>query len=190
MNVKFTFLFFFAVLSASAQTNAVNAVSNSPAQIIQTPTNQTPSIEERTARIRADCVQGRRSICGRILKVLPDGLVIESGYTNLVRYPLDRSWLVPGTAMANRTTGLVEGNEPGSMCVGLVFLTDIPKLRGTKPKQYDYVVIQGYPAGQYTYASLGTIERTVRRFSVGLQTAIDLCLESETKTPDPAAEVK
>src|SRR5882724_4299650 len=107
MNIKFTCLFFVAVLSASAQTNAVNVVSNSPPRIIQTQTNQALSIEQRTEQIRTACIQGRRSICGRILKVLPDGLVVESGYTNLLRSPLDRSWLVPGTATASRATNLI-----------------------------------------------------------------------------------
>jgi hypothetical protein len=193
MNAKSIFLFCFAALSASAQTNAVNVVSNPPPQIIQTQTNQTPAIEERAEHIRAVCVQGRRLICGKILKVFPDGLVVESGFTNLMRAPLDRSWLVPGTATASRAPDLIEDREPGSMCAGVVFLTDIPKSRRSKlqqPKQYDYVIIQGYPAGQYTYTSLGTIERTVRRFSVGLQTAINLCLEAETKTQVPATGVK
>jgi hypothetical protein len=122
--------------------------------------------------------------------VLPDGLIIECGYTNLMRAPLDHSWLVPGTATASREPNLIEDSEPGSMCAGVVFLTDIPKSRRSKPKRYDYVIVQGYPAGQYTYTSLGTIVRTVRRFSVGLQTAVNLNLEAEAKTQVPATGVK
>jgi hypothetical protein len=193
MNVTFTFLFCLAVLSASAETNTVSAVSNPPSQIIQTQTNQAPASGERAEQIRAACVQGRRLICGKILRVLPDGLVIECGYTNLMRPPLDRSWLVPGTATASREPNLIEDREPGSMCAGVVFLTDIPKSRRDKPqkpKQYDYVILQGYPAGQYTYTSLGTVERTVRRFSAGLQTAIDLSLQAETNSLVPATGVK
>ncbi len=135
--------------------------------------HQARAYEQATERIRADCVQGRRIICGRILKIFPDGLVVESGYTNLMRAPLNKSWLIPGTVQTTRPASLVEGREPGCVCVGLVFLTALPKSRSTpKPEPYDYVVIQGYPAGQYTYTSVGTIKRTVRRFSASLPTAI------------------
>jgi hypothetical protein len=134
---------------------------------------QARAYEQATERIRTECVQGRRIVCGRILKILPDGLVVESGYTNLMRAPLDKSWLVPGTAQANLAPNLVEGKEPGCVCVGKVFLTGFPKSRrAPKPKPYDYVVIQGYPAGQYTYTSIGTIQRTVRRYSASLPAAI------------------
>jgi len=136
-----------------------------------------------TEEIRAKCIQGRRTICGRILKVLPEGLVVECGYTNLLRPPLDRSWLVPGTVQAAREPNLVEGNEPGCVCVGLVFLIDIPKSRSAKPKPYDYVVIQAYPAGQYTYTSAGTMQRTVRRFAAVLQTAILMNCDSAGVKP-------
>ena len=82
-------------------------------------------------------------------KVFPDGLVVDSGYTNLMRPPLSRSWLVPGAAQAARASSLVEAREPGSVCVGLVFVTALPRSRLPKPRPYDYVVLQAYPAGQY-----------------------------------------
>ena len=86
-------------------------------------------------------------ICGKILRVLPEGLVVESGYTDLLRPPLTDSWLVPGTVAATRTPNLVESREPGSVCVGTVFLTDLPKARGKKPKPFDFVILLAYPAG-------------------------------------------
>jgi hypothetical protein len=149
--------------------------TSAPSTESPSPARQARAYEQATEKIRADCVQGRRTICGRILKILPDGLVVESGYTNLMRVPLSRSWLAPGTVEATREVNLVEGNEPGCVCTGLVFLTALPKSRSTaKPKPYDYVVIQAYPAGQYTYASVGTLQRTVRRFAASLPTAIRL----------------
>jgi hypothetical protein len=148
--------------------NATPPPTDSP-----TPAQQARDFEQATEKIRADCVQGRRIICGRILMILPDGLVVDSGYTNLMRPPLSKSWLVPGTVQTSRPANLVEGNEPGCVCVGLVFLTDLPKSHpATKPRPYDYVVIQGYPAGRYTYTSVGTIQRTVRRFAAALPRAI------------------
>ncbi len=187
-------LFSLAPWLAMAQTNEIKAGNTldgqSSIKLTQADTNQSPTLAEHAEQIRTSCIQGRRSICGKILKVLPDGLVIESGYTNLMRYPLDRSWLVPGTATASRPPDLIEGRETDSVCVGLVFLTDIPKSRSLKPKQYDYVIIQAYPAGNYTYTSLGTIQRTVRRFSAGLPTAVALCLQAEGKSPAPTSEAK
>jgi len=129
-------------------------------------------------QIRTACIQGRRCVCGRILKVLPSGLVIESGYTSLLRTNFQGAWLIPGTAVASREPNLAETQEPGSVCGGTVFLTDLPRLRGARINRYDYVVLTAYPAGQYTYTSVGDIRRTVRRFSAGLETAVKLTLES------------
>jgi hypothetical protein len=105
------------------------------------------SIVQRTEQMRAACIHGRRSICGRIVKVRPNGLVVESGYTNLLRVPLTRSWLVPGKVTASQAANLIESREPGAVGVGLVFLTDVPKSRRLQPKVSDYVIIEGYPAG-------------------------------------------
>jgi len=164
--------------AARAQTNAGALPNFQDGKPGSTPedaaslSRQARAFGQAAEKIREQCIQGRRTICGRILKVLPDGLVVESGYTSLMRPPLDRSWLVPATVPASREPNLVEGNEPACVCVGLVFLSDIPKSRSAKPKPYDYVVIQAYPAGQYTYASAGTIKRTVRRFAALLQSAV------------------
>jgi hypothetical protein len=134
---------------------------------------QARTYEQATEKIRADCVAGRRIVCGRILKILPEGLVVDSGYTNLMRAPLSKSWLVPGTAKTERPENLVESKEAGAVCVGLVFVTALPRSRSAgKPRPYDYVVFQAYPAGTFTYTSVGTIRRTVRRFAGNLSTAI------------------
>ncbi len=196
MNARFTALFMFATLAVSAQTNMAgqtnvpSVISASGTPAIELQTNQAPSIAGRLQQIRATCIQDRRYICGKILQVLPAGLVVDSGYTNLLRTPITRSWLVPGTVSASRATTLVEGKEPGSVCVGLVFLTDIPKSRRLKPKVYDYVILEGYPTGQYTYTSVGNVQRIVRKFTVVLEKAVDLKLQTESSTPAPTAEVK
>jgi hypothetical protein len=173
-------IYFASWSNATAQTNAgvgtnradTNA-SPSPKDSL-TPAQQARAYEEATEKIRDNCIQGRRIICGRIVKILPDGLVVESGYTNLMRPPLNKSWLIPGTVQATRAANLVEGTEPGCVCDGLVYLTSLPKSRLAKPHRYDYVVLEAYPAGQYTYTSVGTIQRTVRRFSGSLVTAVKI----------------
>ncbi len=187
VSMKFLFVFVFAALSAMSQTNlasipnVANASSSTATQTFQSQTNQALSNAERIRQVRAVCIQNRRSICGKILKILPDGLVVESGYTNLLRVPINRSWLAPGTVTANPAPGLIEKNEPASVCVGQVFLTDYPKSRRLKPKVFDYVIIEGYPAGQYTYASIGNVQRTVRKFSAALEKAVDFNLQAENK---------
>lgn len=141
--MKFFAVFLFIALNGAAQSNDLPA---RPAALAVMETNQPPAASQRAEQIRATCLQGRRLICGKILKVLPDGLVVDSGYPDLLRPPLNKSWLIPGRASASRAANLVESREPESVCVGLVFLTDLPKTRGgaAKPKPYDYVVLLGY----------------------------------------------
>ena len=164
-------LFLLVAAPALAQTN--NAAQ----------TNRGLSMGQRVEKARWDCIQSRRIICGKILKVLPDGFVIDSGYTNLLRVPLNRSWLAPGTVEARRAANLVEGNQANSVCVGLVFLADPPK----KPvaRMYDYVNLTGYPTGEYTYTSVGDVRRTVRRFSTKLQNAVQWKLDESDRQDAP-----
>lgn len=155
-------LIFAALFPVAAQTNP-------PVGSLDLPTNR-PSTLQLSEQLRAEGIAGRRSICGKILRIFPDGILVESGYTNLLRAPLTKSWLVPGSVVANRAQNLVESREPGALCVGTIFLTDLPR-RG-KPHQYDYVIIEGYPTGEFTYTSVGTLKKTVRRFSANLDQAV------------------
>jgi len=138
-------------------------------------------------QIRMECIQNRRLICGKILKIQPDGLVIDSGYTNLARAPLNRSWLVPGTVVASRATNVIEGHLADSICIGQVFLTDLPKIKGPKPKLYDYVNLEAFPMGRYSYNSVGDLQRTVRRFSTKLPKAVEWQLQ-QTQIQNPQAK--
>src|SRR5262249_38753039 len=140
------------------------AETNAPASSPATLTNRLSTIELRE-QLRTTCLHGRRSICGKILRIFPNGLLVESGYTNLLREPLTQSWLVPGSVIASRAQNLVESKEPGALCVGTIFLTDLP--RG-KPQQYDYVILAGYLTGEFSYISVGSVRKTVRRFSANL----------------------
>lgn len=172
---------FFTAFSLFAQTNE-RAATNAPASSVET--NQTPAVIQRAEAIRADCLANRRLICGKIIKVLPDGIVVDSGYTDLLRPALSASWLVPGSAIASRPDNVIEQHEPGAVAIGLVFLTDYPTARGAaaKPKLYDYVVLLGYPAGQFTYTSVGTVQRTVRHFSASLLSAVKINFEAAEAT--------
>ncbi len=158
--------------AAPAQTSAVPA----PA------TRVDPAIaaqDVRAEQIRSECIQGRRLICGRVLLVATNGLVVDSGYTDLLRSPLGQSWAIPGSASASRDPNLLETREPGSPCIGLVFLTDVSKQQ--KVHQYDYVVMIGYPAGHYVYKPLPGVEKTIRKFAAGVESAVKLRLKVELK---------
>ncbi len=182
--MKLLAAFYFTALSLFAQTNNL-ATTN--ALVVPAETNQTPAVIQRAEQIRDECLANRRLICGKIIKVLPGGIVLDSGYTDLLRPALSTTWLIPGTATASRPANAVEQHEPGAVAVGQVFLTDYPKSRGAaaKPKLYDYVVLLGYPAGQYTYTSVGTVQRTVRHFSASLLSAVKINFETAESAPPP-----
>ena len=176
-----------ASMPGLAQSNSVPVESGSNA-----PVGSYQLARQRAEKIREDCIVNRRIICGKILKVLPGGLVVESGYTDLLRPALSRSWLVPAAVVAHRPANLIESTLPGSPCVGMVFLTNLPRVRGTgpRPKLYDYVVLLGYPTGQYTYTSVGIVQKTVRRFSADLGNAVSLDFATQEKSDSPAPQVK
>jgi hypothetical protein len=178
--MKFFAAIFFAAFSASAQTNLAPAAIADTAMV---ETNLPISAGQHAEQVRAKCLEGRRLVCGRILQILPNGLVVESGYPDLLRPPLNSSWLIPGSVSVTRLADAVEGGEPGSVCIGTVFLTNFPKARGPlpKPKRYDFVALLGYPTGQYTYTSVGTVQKTVRRFSGDLAEAVNLNVAAEKK---------
>jgi hypothetical protein len=178
--MKFFSLLFLMLLAGCAHENVVvRTGENEPAKAAVAPAPLVPAAAAavRSEQIRTDCIKGRRLICGRVLKVFPDGLVVDSGYTDLLRPPLIQSWVIPGTVSARRNPTVLELNEPGTPCIGLVFLTDIPKRQ--KVQQFDYVVLMGYPAGQYVYTSAPDVEKTIRKFSAGLDTAVRLNLLAE-----------
>jgi hypothetical protein len=130
---------------------------------------------QRAEEIRASCIERRRFVAGRVLQVLPDGLVVDSGYSRLLLPPLNRSWVVSETALVSRDAVMVEQKKPDAVCVGLVFLSNLPKRPPVKA--YDYVAIRGYPAGEYVYSPVAGIQKKVRRFCANLKQAVQLNMD-------------
>ena len=191
MRIILPLLFLTLVLFASAQTNELvftnqTKATNGGPEATKNQIGESAAFAHEVEEARAACIQNRRRICGKIVKVLPEGLVVDSGYTNLMREPLTHSWLVTGTAEATRPANLVEESQPGSVCVGLVFLKDIPKGPGAKPQVYDYVNIEAFPVGPQTYASVGELKRTVRGFSFKLAKSVEWKLGQSKKENTPA----
>lgn len=169
----------FSSVELKAQTDARLSSSNHPAAQANSTNNPAPPSVvapiERIQNIRRECIAERRRICGRVVQVLPDGLVVDSGYLTLLRPEFSRSWLIQGNVTAEKSENYVEGKTPGAVCKGLVFLSDVPRRPTVKP--YDYVVLFGYPCGVKTYTSVGTVKRTVRKFSAVLVKAVDAQLQ-------------
>ena len=163
--MKLLSFFLLAVLSGCATKSAIVHTGKA------TPASTTIHSEQ----IRTDCINGRRLICGKVIKIDPDGLVVDSGYTDLLRPPLTRSWVVPKSVSASRNPVALELKEPGAPCIGLAFLTDIPQK--PKVKIFDYVIIMAYPGGQYVYTPIPNVEKTIRIFSAGLDAAVKLNLQ-------------
>ena len=165
-------------IAAESSTNKMPSVATAPVDSALTRTNLA-SKTETAEQIRNACIAGRRTICGRVIKILPEGLVVDSGYTALLQAPFNQSWLVNSGAMVQRDAKALELNEPGSSCIGPVFLIDYPKR--PKVQLYDFVVLQGYPVGHHTYTSVPGVQKTLRQFSAGLETAIRLNFEHVEK---------
>src|ERR1700689_2505602 len=97
---KIITLLLLAAMPVAAQSSATNhpdeATKPSPEQL-QNRTNRDQIIAtfQDRERVREICIEGRRLLCGKILEVLPDGLVVDSGYTDLLRQPLIQSCLLP-----------------------------------------------------------------------------------------------
>jgi hypothetical protein len=168
--MKFFLLFFSVVLPAAAQTNFTSSTNQ---------TNQMSARDQRAAEIRAACINGRRCVCGKVVKIVPEGLVVDSGYTALMDPPFTQSWVISGGALVNRDAKLLERSEPASPCIGTVLLTDYP--RRPAVKLYDYVLLQAYPAGEYLYTPVPGIQKPIRKFAGGLDTAVKLKLETVEK---------
>ncbi len=161
-----------AWLPAVAQTNVSTSTSANQ-------TNQTVGRErdQRAADIRAACINGRRCVCGKVIKIVPEGLIVESGYTALMQPPFTGSWAIPSGALVNRDSKLIERDEPASPCIGTVLLNDFPKRPAVK--LYDYVLLQAYPAGEYLYTPVPGVEKQIRKFAGGLDTAVKIKLAAE-----------
>ena len=134
-------LLMLACVSGYAETNAVSSRGGPPAApaAISVQQTQAARLAQRAEQLRTQCIEGRRYIAGRVLHVLPEGLVVDSGFSRLLSPPFNRSWVVSGTASVSRDASAVEERKPDAVCIGPVLLTNIPKRPAVKT--YDYVVI-------------------------------------------------
>ncbi len=174
---RFAFLLALTAFSSLAETKT-EVPANGPASS-GAPQDFAAIKAQRAEQVRAACIEGRRYVTGKVVQVVPEGLVVDSGYSRLLSAPFNKSWVVTGTASVSRDPNAVEEKKPDSVCVGLVLLSNIPKRPGVKA--FDYVVIHGYPAGEYTYRPVPGVEKVIRRFSASLDRAVDANMGREQK---------
>jgi len=169
-----------AALSSSAEPGAVQTNRNAapPVSGAQEASDAFKSAQ-RAEQVRTRCIEGRRYVAGRVLQVLPEGLIVDSGYSQLLSPPLNRSWLVNSTVSVTRDASAVEENKPDAVCVGLVLLSNYPKRPAVKA--YDYVVMHAYPAGAFAYSPVQGVHKNIRRFSASLDRAVEFSMERESK---------
>ncbi len=134
---------------------------------------------ELSEKVRAECVEARRYVAGRVIEITSKGLIVESGYSSLLQPPFNQSWVVPGNATVAKDLETPEEKHPDAVCRGLVSLISIP--RRPKVKPYDYVVIHAYPAGEEMYRPVPGVEKTIRRYSASLETAVQSEVERREK---------
>ncbi len=177
----FLWLGFVAGLTCPADTNVVSSsTTQSPKPEAAEQPGADPqnpnALPQRAEQLRLQCIQGRRYICGRVVQILPDGLVVDSGYSALLKPPFNQSWVVRGNVSVTRSPSLIEERKPDAVCVGLVFLSNFPKRPPVK--NYDYVVIHGYPAGEHEYSPVPGVKKSLRRFSASLERAVSANLKA------------
>ena len=176
-------IFVAVAMPCLADTNVVsstNKIASSQKGAKSAPSQEAQNaLAVRAEEVRMSCIEGRRYICGRVMQILPDGLVVDSGYSDLLKPPFNQAWVVRANVTVTKNPNLIEEKKPDAFCVGLVFLTNIPKKPAVKP--YDYVVIHGYPAGQHVYAPVPGVEKTIRRYSASLERAVNLNLADSEK---------
>src|SRR5581483_946450 len=76
-----------------------------------------PALAQTNSDVRAECIEGRRVICGRVLQISKAGLVVDSGYPTLLQPPLNHSWLTRAQAAPEKPAALVERSAPDAIAV-------------------------------------------------------------------------
>ena len=174
-------LLILARLTTLADTNSGNSTgrTNSVSAAASHSRSDEIKIAQRSEELRAQCIEGRRYIAGRVLQVVPEGLVVDSGYSALLSPPFNQSWVVSGTVSVSRDANAVEEKKPNALCIGVVFLSNIPKRPSVKA--FDYVLLHGYPAGEYIYSPVPGVQKNARRFSASLERAVEINMGREAK---------
>jgi hypothetical protein len=121
---------------------------------------------------KAECAQSRKTVSGKVIQKIEEGLLVDSGREALDEVGVTTShYYANGDASGGTTDAVFEGTKPGATCLGLVLLEDDP--------DYDQIVddnlVQAiaYPDGQFTYTTANNSSKTIRRFTMDFNKAFD-----------------
>ena len=111
-----------------------------------------------------------RTVSGKIIQKIPEGLLVESGQSEIDQVGhTDVEFDRMGNMSTSTTATLQEGDTARSLCLGLVLLEDHP--RYDQLVDDNVVVILAYPDGQFSYKSVGGGQKTVRKFTADFNRA-------------------
>src|SRR5690242_19781729 len=116
MHFRLSIVFAVAVLPCLAETNLVTSVRQ-PAEKQRTEASRMIQQEQnapaqRAEQMRMSCIEGRRYICGRVTQIQPDGMVVDSGYPELMKPPFNQSWVVRANVSLKKNPSVVEEKKP------------------------------------------------------------------------------
>jgi len=125
---------------------------------------------QQLAGLKKAFAQGSRTISGKIIQKIPEGLLVDSGREAIDEVGhTDVEFDAQGNMGTSTTATLQEGDTAAAECLGLVLLEDHP--REAQLVDDNVVVMLGYPDGQFTYKAVSGGEKTVRKFTTDFNKA-------------------
>lgn len=121
------------------------------------------------AKAKKQLIDSSRTVAGKVIQKLPDGLLVDSGAEVMAEVGKTEFTYGKYSVSSVTHTGVGEGNQPGTTCLGLVLLQDHP--RYSDMVDGAYVKVIAYPIGQYQYTTVQNASKTVRKFSADLDRA-------------------
>jgi hypothetical protein len=103
-------------------------------------------------KLKGDLIKESRTISGKVIQKIPEGLLVDNAWSSYV-------------------TETIREPSPATEYTSLCLLIDYPEYDQTVDG--DYIHILAYPAGQYVYTTVNNSQKTVRKFTVDFQKAID-----------------
>jgi hypothetical protein len=120
--------------------------------------------------LKKNFAQGSRTISGRIIQKIPEGLLVDSGREDIDEVGhKDIEFDSQGNMATSLTTTVQEGDTAGATCLGLVLLEDHP--RAAELVDDNVVVTIGYPDGQFSYKAVSGGQKTIRKFTTDFNKA-------------------
>lgn len=128
------------------------------------------AVQTRIQTAQQALIQRSRTISGKIIQKIPEGLLVDSGREDIDQVGhTDVEFNARGDMSTSKTVTLQEGDTAGALCLGLVLLADHP--RYNQLVDDNVVVVLAYPDGQFSYKAVSGGQKTVRKFTADFNKA-------------------